>query len=208
MTLAQLVSRCKLRFRDLSNMLVTDDGWKAHINEGYREMLGASSFWPFLEASTPALSIAAGVNSVALPTDVWKVLAVYNNTDKIPMDELAGRRGGYDAFPLLAGQTGVPEHYRLYGNALQVFPYPAVTTTFLVEYAVAPADLANDAAVPVFPAQYHQALVYYALAAAYEDDKRKSEPFTERFLHTLAKMQIDLLGARGDSYPAIQDSFF
>lgn len=208
MNLGQIRARCKVRYRDLSNIMVTDATWAGHINEGYREILASSPFWPFLEATSSALVVAANANSVDLPTDVWRILGAYNVTDKLPMLELAGRNAPYSAYPLQSDEKGVPEFYRLYGNDFQVFPWAAAATTFTVDYAVAPADLAADSDTPVFPAQYHQALSYYALAAALEDDEKRSDQYHMRFLGTLEKMRADLLGARGDTYPGIQDSFF
>jgi len=200
-------SRCKARFRDLSGVLVTDATWNGHINEGIREMIASSPHWPFLEG-TANLTITPPSNSVNLPVDVWKVLAVHNVTDEYAMDEMVGRRSRFDQYPATTLIQGYPEEYRLLGRQLQVLPFPTVATTVTVEYSVSPADLALDGDLPVFPAQYHQALVYYALSCALEDDEKRADHFSRRFIATLDKMRADLLSARGDSYPSINDNFF
>lgn len=205
-TLAQLRSRAAVRYRDLSGITVASSTWSDYLNEGYESIIAASPHWPFLEAKSATLTVGPDGNAVALPADAWRVQAVFNVTDKLGMDEMQGRRTPYDAFPEQADSTGVPSQYRVFNNQLQVYPWPAVATSVTVEYAVAPPIL-TDTASPVFPAQYHAALLHYALEQAYiaDDNFRAAEHHRGRWSVILEQMRNDLLGARGDSYPQIVD---
>lgn len=205
-TLLQLRTDAATRYRDISAVTVTAATWTNYINEGYEVVIADSPFWPFLEVAPATISILAGANSAALPTNGWRVLSVYNDTDNLPMDELQGRRSGIDAFPDGATYTGVPTLYRLYGNTLQVFPWATVATTLTVEYAGVPVALADDG-TPVFPRQYHAALLHYALEQALmaDGDLKAAGAHEARWRGILGQMRSDLLGARGDSYPQIVD---
>lgn len=210
MTRDQLVTRCSSRYRDTTNRLVTAAEWADYINDAYTSVVAASPLWPFLETRDESLSVAAGAASVSLPTDGWRVSAVYNATDKIRMRQLDGRSDYRDWFPDPAGSLGTPEFYRLRSNVLEVYPRPAVTTEIDVDVFVPPAELTAGAQEPVFPEQYHRILVYGALALAYEDDDNlpRMQAAQARRDQLLADMLRDLLGPRTDSYPGILDNFF
>lgn len=209
-TLLQLRNRAMTRYRDLSNINVTTTTWDEYLNEGYSAAIADSPFWPFLETSTSALTVLTGTNEVTLPTDGWRVLSVYNNTNDYALDELDGRRSAIDAYPDRAASTGEPILYRLFGNKLQVFPWAIADTTLIVEYAGPPVALATDDS-PVFPNQYHDLLLHYALEQAFLSDAPPNLQLVDhhgrRWRETLGQMRSDLLGARGDSYPQIVDSW-
>ncbi len=197
---------CEQRFGDSTNVIRTEAEWLDYINEGVGVINGASPYWPYLEASTSSLTILASTNSIALPSGAWRVLSVFNETNLYALDELQGRRGAADEYPQRATSTGTPEKYRLFGAAIQVFPWAAVDTELIVEYV---ADLAELAAgdSPPFPARYHRALVHYALEQAYLDDENLelAGRHESRFTVMLEQMRSDLLSPRGDSYPQIVD---
>lgn len=159
---------CATRFRDTSNQIVSDNDWKLYVNTAYGDALIAMPFFPWNEAST-TLQILANARSVNLPTDVWKVTAVYDSTDQFPMVPLEGRDQVYNEYPQQT-EVGQPMHYRIFGGQLQVYPLPQSNTNFIVEYSVQPADLVADADIPAFPSQWHDILVSGAVALAYRDD--------------------------------------
>ena len=207
-TLAQLRAQAKLRYRDLSNTVVTDEQWNEYLAEGERAVHGHSPFWPWLERTATALTITAGANSSSLPTYAYRVLSVYNDTDNLPMDELQPRAQHYHDFPEQAGATGVPEWYRLHGGTLYVYPFAEAETSIKVEYLGAPNVMSLDADVPTFPVEFHSILVHFALAQAYLDDNAidRTEAHMAQFLDGVERMKHSALGARGESYPQIMDT--
>jgi hypothetical protein len=202
-----LVDACETRFGDTSNDVIAAAVWQDYLTEGERRVHAASSMWPWLEAEATNLSVTAGSNEANLPADVWRVLTVFNATDEIAMHELTGRRSGIDNWPTRGDYTGTPEFYRLRAGKLQVFPWAAADTTIYIEYPVAPAVMSQE---PVFPEQYHDCLVHFALARAYEDDENyaAAERHDAQFERILHDMKADLLSVRGDSYPQIAETWW
>lgn len=211
-TRLQLQTRAALRLRDTNMVVFTSAYLQDMLNVAYEKVLSASPYWPFLDtmANTASQIVAASSNTITLPTDVWRVLSVNNDTDKYAMAEITGRKQFLALYPDPTASPGTPKHYRVFGNQLQVFPYAANATQLRIEYTVAPADLSSDSSVPVFPAAYHDLLVEYVLSLAYTDDGNldMAKTHLSMFEDKLADMKTDLLGPRGDSYAQINDDLF
>lgn len=205
MNLTALQARCAFRYRDTGNHFVQADDWTEYLNDVYMDVVAADPLWPFLEAQTTSLSVAAGTGTVSLPTDVWRVTSVYNATDKIPLAPIPGRSEYRHWFPNPASSPGIPLWYRLRGSTLEVYPYASATTTLYADIASPPPLLATGSDEPVFPEQYHRILVAGALARAYEDDDRESGIQQARYERLLQDMKMDLLGPRTEGYPSIID---
>lgn len=60
MDLTTLQTRCRTRFHDASQEVVTNTEWLGYLNDAYRDVIGAEPFWPFLDAGTPIADLAAG----------------------------------------------------------------------------------------------------------------------------------------------------
>ena len=208
MNLAQLRARCKSRFRDLNNSVYTDQEWTAYLNEAYDDITNDSPWWPFMQAKNTAVNYPAQAASIPLPgTDTWRVIEILDATDRYPLAPLFGGSAVFAAYPYADTTFGNPLHYRLFNNTLEVYPRPLVAITLNIEYMTPPLDLAADTDVPVFPAQYHLAIVSGALARAYEDDGngQQSQIHWARLDEIVDDMKSDLLGARQETYPIIQD---
>lgn len=211
MQLSDLQARCRTRFRDPNQNIVTDAEWTSYLNDAYRAVIAASPFWPFLEVvSCAALVVSAGTRGIALPTDVTRVTAVRNATDNIPMVPLSGTTEHIRIDPEQS-TTGVPEFYRIYAGRIEVWPIPNSDTTLHVEYPAPPAMLSGASDEPVFPEQYHNLLVEGALYRAYVDDGNLEQASVHeaQYAGILGAMLFDLLGtAREDSYPTIVDNWY
>lgn len=209
MDLSTLQARCAFRYRDTTNRFVEADNWTDYLNEAYRDVASAEPYWPFLESQDTSLSVAAGTGTVTLPADAWKVSAVYNDTDSVPLVPIPGRSQYRQWFRDPSNSLGTPQFYRLRGNILEVYPWPASATTIHVDIATPPADLALGTDEPVFPEHYHHILVMGALAKAYEDDgdPRWASSYQARYERLLADMRRDLLDTRTESYPEVIDTF-
>jgi hypothetical protein len=210
--LTALQTRCSTRFRDPDNEVVSDAEWTGYLNDAYRDVQAASAFWPWMEAVvTSAVTVTAGNQYVALPTDVSRIQAIRNRTDDLAMRPIPGRTLHLETFPEGSTVTGTPTLYRVAAKRLYVYPTPTADTVFDLEYPVAVADLSAGADEPAFPEQYHHALVEGALSRAYVDDgaPEQAAGHLAAFDGILGRMLTDLLGApRADHYPAIVDDWY
>lgn len=204
MNFGELVERCEARYHDTGNNVLSPEQWKAYINDAYAFVLTASEFWPFLEGRYTD-TITTG-NSLTLPEDVWRVTAVWSQTDEILLEQIDGRSEYRDTFPL-EDSTGRPRNFRLMANSIEVYPVPDAPTTLVVDHFLYPDELDQDSDVPVFPRPYHRILVSGALSLAYQDDDH-----TDQFgIHNAAllagidRMKQELLGPRTPYYPGVID---
>lgn len=208
MNLTALRDRCESRFGDTANRIVTEAEWLDYLNEAYMEVVGAEPMWPFLETRTTSLTISAGGQSVALPTDVTRVTAVFNATDKIPLAPIPGQAQFRHYFPDTSSQ-GMPLFYRLYAGNIDVYPTSQSAITLHVDHPAPSVPLALGADEPAFPEQYHNLLVYGALSLAYEDypeiDPQGADRNRGRFTRLLENMRVELLQPRHEGYPGIMD---
>lgn len=208
-TQTQLRDRLKIRFRD-TNAEINDDTYYVNlINEGYEQVISASPFWPFLEVRSCVLANSAGGNSFALPADAWRVLSIFNLTNHHIMSEITGLKTFVEMYPDLSNATGDPFHYRVFNNTVELYPWPTSVTTFQVEYSLRPTALTAGTS-PVFPSQFHDILVEYALWKAYEDDSHMTLAGEHKanFAERLAGLIRELTEPRGDSYAQISDNWY
>jgi hypothetical protein len=213
-TTASLVTRCETRFRDSGHAIVSAADWLEYLNDAYREVNGQQS-WPWMEARKTSVTFASGDNAEDLGVDVYRVLSVHNSTDHYPLHPLEGRAEFRDEFP---DETipGSSVNYRLRGggatgSVLEVWPIPNHTFTTIIEYYGPPADLVSGSVNPVWPSQYHGALVEGALGRAYRDDGNKewADDHMAAMEAIVASMTQDLMqGARNESYPRVLDNWF
>lgn len=203
-------ARCESRFGDTANAVITDAEWASYINDAYLDVCSAAVSWeppaPFLEARASNTVTSGG--EITLPSDCWRVTAVFNDTDNFLLERLDGRSGYREFYPDPANNRGTPTSYRLRANVLELYPRPSSSTDVVVDYFVNPAELgASDE--PVFAEQYHRILVAGALAFAYEDegDERRAEVQRQRFANGLEAMRLDMTASRGATYTALVDDW-
>lgn len=206
-TLAQLRARVQNRLGDISGIDTSSADVDSFLNEAYRRVWTATPFWPFVEAATTTLTVTPPANSVALPTDVESVRAVFSSTDQILLEEIKGTLP-YWLFPDRASASGTPQFYRLYAGQLELWPYPSVATSLIVEHPAIPATLAA-ADSPAFPERYHHILIDWATGQALLDQGDvKADRYLTQFEDALLRMKTDLLSVRGDTYPSINETFW
>lgn len=208
MNLSAMVARCKTRFRDTGNLTYLDSEWESYINDVYFDVTASRPDWPFLEARTTALVVTSS-GEVPLPSDGWRVSAVLDLTNDVPLVQLDGKDEHLHQYPDPGSSLGQPQVYRLRSNTLEVYPRPVTSVTLQVEYYAPPATL-TSADEPVFPEQYHRVLVSGALQLAYEDNGNMQQAAMHKNAKEqgIAAMAQDLLGPRASAFPQILDNFF
>lgn len=210
MDLTALQTRCRTRFRDANQAIVTNAEWLAYLNDAYQDVQAADPHWPWMETRSSSVSVTANARSATLPTGAIGVTAVRSLTDKIKLEPLDGTAEHIRAFPDVAGTPGIPRLYRVFGRTLEVYPVPAVTTTLEVEYNVGATELASGTDEPAFKPQYHRILVEGALVRAYIDDGAPDQAALHQaaFDSLLADLRYAELGTRTEHFPAIVDSWY
>lgn len=209
-TFEDLRTRAAVRFRDPDNKIVSDDSWGDYINEAYARVLGATPLWPWNVESRTIFTYAASANTHALLTDSWVVRNVFNLTDQIVMKQEQGWSSYLTRWPLTTQSLGTPSEWQVYGQALEIFPYPARQTCVQIDYMKIPALLSADGDLPVFPPSYHHVLVEMALGQAYQDDGEfdQAQAHEARAQAIIKEMMIHLLQSSGNHYPQIVDNWF
>jgi len=201
MDLTALIARCKARFRDPDNDIVSDTEWTAYLNEAYQAVLAVCPWLPSLEG-TWTVTVPAGTSSVAVDSDVWRVERV-SDADGVVLEAIN------DPTRERALADGTPQVYRMYANMLEVYPAPDVNVTYTVDGWQAPPVLAIGTDVPLLPVAYHRLLVSGALEAAYLDDGNGDQAaahgnaFAAGVSRMVAEMTVDRQGPE-----QIDDTFF
>ena len=208
-----IVDICEARFGDSDNSTYTAGEWLEYVNDAVLEMSSAHPDLPFLLSDAVSVTVSSGQgSSTSLGSDVWRVRGVYNSTDKLPLAVLPGDAQYRRYFPDPGASGGIPLFYRWKYTAgsgvLEVYPYPTVTTTLLVDVVTAPAVVAGGAE-PNIPEQHQRTLVLGALARAYEDDGNlpQAQHFQGRFERRTDKMLADLLSPNTEGFYAVTDNF-
>lgn len=197
MQLSELQSRCRSRFRDPSNDIVTDAEWTDYLNDAYMEVVAATPWLATREVDTTA-AFTVGVNTATI-TGMWRVETVDDGDDYL--SPVYGKR------PM--DSSGAPRWFRMLGNTLYVYPTPDTNTTLNVSGWAAPALLVNGTDVPGLPPEHHNLLVLGALAGAYADDGQPDQAgiFREAFVNGVQRMAVDLSVDR-EGPLSIPDTFF
>lgn len=144
------------------------------INMRYREIAGRHR-WPWLETSDTSIATTAGTGTYSLSsiTDLLWVDAVriqfpatgtpteQYNLEYVANEDLKQLRfdGSYD----IAGAQGIPEWWTQRGGpggSLIILPNPERAYKVDLDYLKDPADLSGDSDTPLFPATYHDLLVW------------------------------------------------
>lgn len=202
-----IVDRCESRFRDTSNAIYSAAEWADYVRDAEADVYAASPWWPFHENQASNTITSGG--TLTLPSDAFRVTAVYNDTNDFPLVPIDGRSDYRYYFPDPGTNLGTPTHYRLQANELEVYPRPASDVDITIDYMVAPAVMSSGTAEPAFPEAYHRMLVSGALAYAYEDDGNMEQATIHRarFESLLTRMMDDLLQSRTERYSGIIDDF-
>lgn len=85
MDLTTLQARCRTRFRDADQDVVTNEEWTGYLNDAYRDVLGAEPYWPFLDSSTPA-DLSAGSDTPTFDSR-WHNILVEGALNRAYLDD-------------------------------------------------------------------------------------------------------------------------
>ena len=171
------------------------------INQAYREVC-SSDRWQFLEAQNTSGTITVNNNTAPLPTDANGGPAVMIDAVRLGIGAPTNSNYQYnldnvepeamrDLETDFNDVVGTPEKWSIIANEFHFWPYPDQTYNIYVDYSESPADLVNDADVPVIPAQFHDILVFYAakILAQRERDIYSAEQWDNVYQQKMQKMR-------------------
>jgi hypothetical protein len=134
------------------------------VNSVYRELYSMREWW-WLEASSSAVATVIGTQAYTpSPTTfqtikrVWLVSAgVEIPLEYLPPHDLRKRTNDNDS-------NARPKYWSFFNAQIQLYPVPEAVYTIGYDYISRPADLAADGDTPVIPSQYHDVMVWGAVA--------------------------------------------
>jgi hypothetical protein len=136
-------------------------------------------------------STTSGENRIALPTDFYDVLALYNTSITPPQPITK-----WNYYDVDSAQTalGAPTNYLSYSSYLQLWPSPDSSYSLQLRYQVRPSVMTNLTAIPSFDTRFGMCWLYRT--AEYLADSVKDYEtalmMRNKFLSTLATIPSDL----------------
>ena len=154
--------------------------------------------WPWLEKSG-TVTLVAGTQSYALPTDLRTVMAVYDDQshdyDPGSIRDLALFNRSDD----VPSQFGFGYFFGTEGSNIFVAPTPTTSGTLTVRYIANETALSGDSDSPLLPASYHQAVVELASFLVQTrrmggtDDSKRADAYQRAYNRIVHKMQREAL---------------
>jgi len=167
---------------------------KNFINNAYNELwleLGAKNPLAQTEVS---VTISANTPSVAIPSTLNEVWAVYYNNFTpliaLPWQEFLERKStGW----ILTNNIGYPNWYSVYGGSLYLYPAFALGNTLLVRGLKAYTPLTIDSSTPLLPDEFHNAIKFMAMEQLANKNEQNADYYTAKagYWKKLAMGQIN-----------------
>lgn len=212
MLVSDIVTRVQRAFGDESSAQFDSNDVLRWVNDAQSEIARSKQL---LQVTTTA-TVTNGVGSYSLPTNILQMRSVrYDGTvlRAITLQEAEELVPSYDAGATVIG-SGVPTHYWIWGGQVSLYPIPSNSTSVLkMYYTRIPVQVTLTSDTPEVPVQYHQRIVEYCLAQAYELDANPSQQNYKmgQFTSGVAQTDTDSWQPRG-VYPSItlsvDDSWF
>lgn len=171
LTVGEIFTRVQRQFGDDTSAQLTIDDVVRWINDAMRD----------IAINNDLLQVRGTQNSVAnqknytLPTDIMKLQSVKYAGISLrasTLQELDSLMGTDDQTIAQGYAVGTPQTYWLYANELNLYPAPATSLAggISIYYTRQPTDVAASTDVPGIPQEYHNSLVEYCMAKAFELD--------------------------------------
>lgn len=202
--------RVKRQFGDESGVQITDDDITRWANDGMLDIVTKNE--EVLETSSTT-STVVGQQDYPLPTDIMILRSVSSrttaNTSYTPLEGKS-----FQEFDNLISEwdgpsfgNGYPQIYHVYGGTLKIWPIPDVASVdgLKIYYSRVPTELVNDGDQIDLPLPYHNAVVNYCLAQAYEldEDLQTATYKTAQVTDNIATNKDREKWTNRDKYPSI-----
>lgn len=176
MLVSDVKTRVKRKFGDEANVQIDEADVVRWINDAQRDIVMKNE--TVLQTTSTTNAVAAQ-QDYTLPTDLLVLRSVhfkltgnpsYYRLEGMSFGEFDEQINGWEG--TLYG-PGTPTVYTTYGGVIKVFPIPVSsgTNNFKLYYSRQPVDVVNDSDSIDLPLAYHNSVVDYCMAQAYEMDE-------------------------------------
>lgn len=202
MNVGEIALRVKRIFGDEAGAQITDADIIRWVNDAQREIAYNND----LLQTTATTAVVPGQDQYTLPPDVLNLRSVrFQGKKLVFMTPEEATQHGSDS-----KTTGVPTHYSLWARNLDLFPTPTTADAddLQLYYTRQPAAVGGTADTPELPLQYHNRIVEYCLAQAYElDDNMDSyKSKMQMFQDGMDRLKVNTDWQEQDVYPSITAS--
>lgn len=204
MNVSEIATRVKRQFGDESGAQIQDADIIRWVNDGQREIAWNNDI---LQKRATAATVANQAD-YSLPTDILRLRSV--KYQGMPLkgvhlqeaDELLGNYETPSQVP-----TGVPTTFWVFAQTLHLYPTPSVggATDLILYYTRNPSDVTVTGDSPDIPTQYHNRIVEYCIAQAYEldDNLNAAQVKLNQFQGGLERSKGEADFVPQDVYPSI-----
>lgn len=206
LTVAQITQRVQRQFGDTELAQVVQQDVYNWINDAMREIAVQNDL---LQVQGSAAAVA-NQKQYALPDEMLKLRRVayqgfsLRNISVEDADELVSGSAlsVANGFPV-----GTPTHYWVYAGLITLFPAPSTSGSndIQLHYTRQPTDVTSTGDTPELPAEYHNRIVEYCLAQAWELDMNvtMSQVKTNQFQQGIDKLKGNADWENQNFYPSI-----
>jgi hypothetical protein len=172
LTVQEILTRVQRAFGDEAQAQLTNADVIRWINDAMREIANNNNL---LQVKATA-NTTVNVSAYALPAGIARLHSVRFRglaLQAISLEQADELIGSVDLTIQQGYPVGMPTHYWIFANQINLYPAPDTTaTTDLTLYYTRQANpVVNLGDVPELPEQYHNRIVEYCMARAYELDE-------------------------------------
>ena len=173
------------------------------INDGYLLTCQRCQF--YTEEATQDFVTANGTIKYAWPTNFARLRLLHDTTRGIQIMPVSLRQMDNSGVP----PTGPPQFYADDGTNFHLYPTPDGIYNLEARYWLLPTPLAQDADIPIIPAQWHHLLVRWTTAECYkaEDDFGTAAQWMADYEKYFAEFQAEVKFP-DDGVPDVARSFW
>lgn len=198
MLVSEIATRVKRQFGDEAGAQITDADIIRWVNDAQRDIAVSNNLLQVV-ASAPTV---AGTSEYTLPVDVLTIRNVYSGTTRL---RAVSFEDAVEQHLEESTATGEPQQYWIFANKFNLYPTPSAAGTIKFYYTKQPTEITATSQTPELPQQYHNRIVEYCLAQAYElDDNQESyRQKIQQFQDNVDRLKDNAEWAPQNVYPSI-----
>lgn len=163
MLVSEIALRVKRVFGDEAGAQITDADIMRWINDAQRDIAVNNNLLQVVAEST----LTSGSTEASMPANMLTIRNIYWNKQKLkPVSYEDATEQSLEE----SEERGTPTTYWVFANKIQIYPSPDVAGNLKVYYTRQPVEVTAVGNTPELPQQYHNRIVEYCLAQAYELD--------------------------------------